>query len=157
MLKKLAENHDQWLNIAFKLCKCHDLSNDLVKNMYLKLHDYDKEIEPGYIFRTIRSIYIDGIRKNKVDLDVEYKELQSDDLDIDSFIIIEKQYETIEKVKLSLKWHEQKIIELSNEIGIRPLSRALGCSKETIVNTRNKLKWQSQNLIAFRATDQKKK
>ena len=157
MLEELSKNHQTWINIAYKLCKNNDLCNDLVQEMYLKLHNSTKEISVGYVYFTIKSIWIDEIRKNKCDLDVELKDIPDLDYDLESFLIIENQYDIIESVTKSMQWHEQKIIELSNKIGIRPLARECGISKEQIVKVRNKLKWKSQNQIAFLATDQKKK
>lgn len=140
MLEELAKNHQTWIMIAYKLCKNDDLCNDLVQDMYLKLHNYKKEISVGYVYFTIKSIWLDGIRKNKIDLDYEIKDIQTIDLDMESFLIKENQYKIIEETKESLKWHEQKIIELSTIKGIRPLARESGISKEQIVKTRNKLK-----------------
>lgn len=157
MLQELCKNHQTWIGIAYKLCKNDDLCKDIVQDMYLKLHDCKKEISIGYIYMTIKSIWLDGLRKNRIDIDIEIKDIPIDDFNIDDFMTKEHQHEIIDFNISLLQWHEQKIIHLSNQIGIRPLAREAGISKEIIVKTRNKLKWQSQNQIASHAIDRKKK
>jgi len=70
MLEAFVENDEMYRAYAFKLCKCHDLKNDLVNDMYINLHDIlqkhpKKEIENSYIFLMIRSIFLNSIKKNK--------------------------------------------------------------------------------------------
>jgi DNA-directed RNA polymerase specialized sigma24 family protein len=65
MLEKLAENHKKWVQIAYNLCKCKDIANDIVQDMYIKMYELGKEVDEAYIYFVIRSIFFDTIRKQK--------------------------------------------------------------------------------------------
>jgi len=65
MLDELSKNNEQWLKIAYQLCKDKDTAKDLVQDMYLKLYQLEKEISVGYIYFTIKSIWLNQIKKNK--------------------------------------------------------------------------------------------
>jgi len=65
MLEKLAENHKKWVAIAYKFCNCKETANDIVQDMYLKMYDMNKEVDEGYIYFVIRSIFIESKRKQK--------------------------------------------------------------------------------------------
>lgn len=66
MLEELAKIHPELL----KMAKALDFKNheDILQETYLKLYDSKKEfkdIDKGYIYLTMRSIFIDRVRKNK--------------------------------------------------------------------------------------------
>jgi DNA-directed RNA polymerase specialized sigma24 family protein len=64
MIEKLALKDSLWRTIAFKICKDKMLSDDLVQEMYIKLHDCQKEINDFYVIRTIRNLFLDTIKQN---------------------------------------------------------------------------------------------
>jgi DNA-directed RNA polymerase specialized sigma24 family protein len=71
MIEKLALKDSLWRTIAFKICKDKMLSDDLVQEMYLKLHDCQKEINDFYVIRTIRNLFLDTIKqKNNVSIEL---------------------------------------------------------------------------------------
>jgi len=66
MLEELAKIHSELL----KMAKALDFKNheDILQETYLKLYDSKKEfkdIDKGYIYLTMRSVFIDRVRKNK--------------------------------------------------------------------------------------------
>jgi len=78
MIEKLALKDSLWRTIAFKICKDKMLSDDLVQEMYIKLHDCQKEINDFYVIRTIRNLFLDTIKqKNSVCIDNFYNLAES--------------------------------------------------------------------------------
>lgn len=70
MLQKFVVNDEIYKSYAYKISQCHDLKHDLVNDMYIRLNDVltkepEKQISNGYIYLMIRSIFLDGIRKNR--------------------------------------------------------------------------------------------
>jgi len=59
MIHQLALKDSFWRKTALIICKDKMLSDDLVNDMYLKLHDCKKEINDFYVIRTIRNLFLD--------------------------------------------------------------------------------------------------
>lgn len=145
MIETLALSHDEWVKMAYKICGNRDYANDLVQEMYLKLHDSSKEISAGYVYMTIRSIFIDEKRKEKREqtttLYFDIEEEPKPDFDIDEherFVITKEMYDSMEV-------YEKLIIRYSHEDGLRKFSRDSGISIATVQRIRNKhrlLVWQ---------------
>ena len=66
-INELAEHDTKWRTIATNITGNKSAGDDLVQDMYLKLMDVDKNINDYYVTMTLKSIFIDGIRKSKVD------------------------------------------------------------------------------------------
>lgn len=62
MLLELSKKDKKWRHIALKLCGNKDLADDIVQEMYLKLHD-KKDLKDFYVVLTIKSIFYDHCRK----------------------------------------------------------------------------------------------
>jgi len=72
MLEKLALKHSLWLKMAKSICKDAYLADDLVSEMYLKVSDYDKELNDYYIYFTIKHLYINHIREEEKFSSIEF-------------------------------------------------------------------------------------
>jgi len=83
MIQELALKDSFWRNTALIICKDKMLSDDLVNDMYLKLHDCQKDINDFYVIRTIKNLFLDYIKKNN-------------DIPIDSFFNISENNNTFE-------------------------------------------------------------
>ena len=66
-INELAEHDSKWREIALRITGNKVSADDLVQEMYLKLMDVDKDINGYYVTMTLKSIFIDGIRKSKID------------------------------------------------------------------------------------------
>lgn len=140
MLEKLAKNHSKWLAIAYKICGCKDNANDIVQDMYIKMYELGKEVDEGYIYFVLRSIFIDSKRKQK--------EFTISDDSLFNYLI-EEETNNEEKELLnkclarsynSLEKHEKVIIHFSVNMGLREFSRESGLSISLIAKTKRKLK-----------------
>ena len=135
MIKELSKYHNQWINYATKICGNHDDAQDLVQDMYLKMHDIDKEVNHSYIYCVIKNIFLDQYRKNKVKekavyYQEEYTE-QNEEIDFTA---------AYEESLKELKSYKQLIVNFSTKDGVNNFARQSGISKATIIRIRNEFK-----------------
>lgn len=73
-LEKIAEKHDDWHRIVLSFGCKESIAEDIVQEMYIRIHtyitkgvdiSYDDDVNHMYIYRTLRSLYIDLHRKEK--------------------------------------------------------------------------------------------
>lgn len=140
MLEKLVLNQKLWLKMAYDICKDKDYAQDLVQDMYVKLHNIDKEINNNYVYFTLRGLFIDNIRKNKEDAYLEFPLLESDDIDLDKHIQQNNKIEVLQSEINCLKMPYKVIIIESTTNGVRQFSRDSGISTRTILKCKKKLK-----------------
>ena len=124
IIHELAKKDAQWRKMALQICKCKDLADELVQNMYIKLSDKTIMVSDGYIFVTLRSLFYDSLKDNDILID-----------DFSKFEIEDDVYcEGIDYSELSkdLTWYERTMFELSTLHGQRELSRQTGIHIQTI-------------------------
>ncbi len=135
MIEKLAQSHEEWIRYAVNVCGNRDDANDLVQEMYLKLHDCNKEINKSYVYCVIKNIFLDQYRKNKVkEKTVYYQEEyteQNEEIDFTAA------YEDSLK---ELKSYKQLIVNFSTKDGVNNFARQSGISRATIIRIRNEFK-----------------
>jgi len=134
IIHELAKKDAQWRKMALQICKCKDLADELVQNMYIKLSERTIPVSDGYIFVTLRSLFYDSLKNNDILID-----------DFSKFEIEEEEYsEGIDYSELSkdLTWYERTMFEQSTLLGQRELSRQTGIHIQTIhrVNKMVKIK-----------------
>jgi hypothetical protein len=151
MLDKIVLNHEKWLKVALSICKCKDAANDLVQDMYIKMHQVNKEVDDGYIYFVLRSIFIESKRKKK-EFTKETKEieflLKPEEEENDTFLLQKKSYQNAYK---SLEKFEKVIIHFSSKMGLREFSRKSGISISLVQKTKRKLKkliWEESKKYA---------
>ena len=94
MLEKLAKHHDLWIKMLVNLgCNVH-LAQDLVQDMYIRLHRlvkdesrimYGNDINRYFIWTTLRNMYFSRLKSNKQMPTYELND--NDDLELDSYNI----------------------------------------------------------------------
>lgn len=110
--------------MALQICKCKDLADELVQNMYIKLSERTIPVSDGYIFVTLRSLFYDSLKNNDILID-----------DFSKFEIQDEEYcEGIDYDEISkdLTWYEKTMFEQSTLLGQRELSRQTGIHIQTI-------------------------
>lgn len=151
MLGQLAQRHNEWLKLAFKICKNKEYSKDLVQDMYLKIHNSGKQIEDineCYIYFIMRNQFLNEIKDEKRFVDFDVAILNEIDEEYNFIADIKEQVtiETLKKEFNKLTWYEKQMIDLTQEFGQRGLSRETGIHIQTIHNTTKKIKlklWQN--------------
>ena len=140
-LLTLSKDHNKWINIA----KQFGGSEDEVQEMYIRVHDINKEINTAYVWCILRSICFDKSRiesKYKhIDLN-DVKELVSDEIDIDKFIKFDKILNKIESVKY--KTHYSDVIILNNYfvkgLSMRKIAKKFNIAPSTVLRSLKKTK-----------------
>jgi DNA-directed RNA polymerase specialized sigma24 family protein len=151
MLGQLAQRHNEWLKLAFKICKNKEYSKDLVQDMYLKIYNSGKQIEDineCYIYFIMRNQFLNEIKDEKRFVDFDVAILNEIDEEYNFIADIKEQVtiETLQKEFNKLTWYEKQMIDLTQEFGQRGLSRETGIHIQTIHNTTKKIKlklWQN--------------
>lgn len=73
-LEKIADKHDDWHRIVLSFGCKESIAEDIVQEMYIRIHtyitkgvdiSYDDDVNHMYIYRTLRSLYIELHRKEK--------------------------------------------------------------------------------------------
>lgn len=104
-LQELAKHDNQIRNFAKEKIKNTDISNDIVNDMYLKLHEAmqkGKSINGGYIVMTIQNLYT-----NHINFEKRYQQevgFQHDTEDHSQAVIKDKIEMEYEYTKLENSW-----------------------------------------------------
>ncbi len=170
ILDLLAEKHEDWINIVVSFGCNRDTAEDLTQEMYIKMHKLiskgtnimysDTEINYFYVFRTLRTMFIDLTRKqgrvNLMSIDTEefinhYKNnlaknsqsYLSDETDINQL------YKEVNKVLDDLHWYDKKIYQyIEGGESIKGLSDKTNISYYSIYNTYRKVKSELKKIVS---------
>ena len=131
MLSDYVDNYDKWRSYAYDICRCHEMKNDLVNDMYLKLHDMvEKEPErtfsDRYIYLMIRSIFVD-IKRREMDTVEIYEGVLTDE-PYDSL----SDRKTIYGVLEEMTFFDREILLKSKEMSFREIGRKINSHHSTI-------------------------
>jgi Glu-tRNA(Gln) amidotransferase subunit E-like FAD-binding protein len=153
-MKLLFDKHQDWVNIVKSFGLEEDVCEDVVQEMYYKIQlklekgldimYNETEINYYYIFKTLRSLFLDLKRKSKnvqkVQLD-KVKDLQSD-------IIFDNTYEKLEKELNDLYWYDRKVFEIiTSGESIASLSRKTTIQYYSLYNTFKKVKEKIKKIL----------
>ena len=149
-MEKLAKKHNDWLRIVQSFGCDLMSSEDLVQDMYIRIHEYsqkndnsilynDQEVNYYFVYKVLRSIWLNSLNeKNKyVDSDV-FKHEKTTKEEINA-----KELADLIEQKLSgLYWYDRKIFELVYKDGISMLqiSNKTGIDYCSIKRTIRKVK-----------------
>ena len=64
-LEDICKKDKEWRRVAKKICGCQIMADDVVQDMYLYFQNNKKEINDYYVFLTIKTIYLQKLRKEK--------------------------------------------------------------------------------------------
>ena len=154
MLDLLCKYQNEWVAICKALGVPNYLVDDIIQDMYLKVHNASKngsnimysETEPNkyYIYITLRNLYFDWLKsKSKhrvvsIDDDEVILSLESDTLDSDKFNAMERLLEKIDEKVDSWEHDYDKnlfyVYYLGN-VSMRDLSKHTGISLTSIFNS----------------------
>lgn len=158
MLQYYAHRRDLYLGYALKICGCPDLAEDLVQDMFIKIHgilrdDPEKELKDSFIYFVIRSIFIDGIRKTSAGPEF-YAINELDYIEDESRDHIDK----VNEVLSEMPFFEREIVIGSFEHSPNEFSEILSTRRETIWRWKKKFikifkkKWENHEEPEIRCT-----
>lgn len=154
-MKLLAAKHNDWIDIVKSFGLDRETAEDLVQEMYIKIQlaienkgldiSYgDHDINYYYIFKTLRSLFLDLKRKGKNVIRVPLENIKDMESDVD----YTEKYNQI-KVELNkMYWYDKKVFELvNNGLSIAELSRKTGIAYYSLYNTYKKVKEKLKKIL----------
>ena len=154
MLNQLSKHHDEILKAAVKITGNFDTAQDVVQDLYLKLYDSGKkfeEINSGYIYFTLKSIYNDSVKqssvKNRIVIKNDFKDITETIEEITTFELLELttwEKNVIDAICGRLITNDNnEIIKHIKGVSISELSRKTGINYSilyrTVKNLKNKI------------------
>jgi DNA-directed RNA polymerase specialized sigma24 family protein len=156
-LKKIYEKHDDWVAVVKAMGCNEETAKDLVSEMYIKIHIKlqegldivyeENDINHYYIFKTLRSLFLDLKRKEKkvnyVDPDVLLRVISKDEN-----VPFREVYEKIQEELDNLHWYDRRVYEyIDDGTSIQKLSDDTNISYWRLRNTYNRVKKNLKNKI----------
>ena len=152
-LQKIAEKHNDWLRIVKSFGCDGDKCEDIVQEMYLKAHtlinsgtdiSYGEDINHFYIYRILRSLFIDLCRKEAkiTKVNIEHLERFVEEEEIKEYKDIEGKMKQLDTLIDKLYWYDAKVWRLIAEekMSIAQLSKESGISYYSLYNTYKNVK-----------------
>ena len=151
----LAKKHKTWINIVLSFGCSKTIAEDIVQEMYikilLKLENgldimYEDEINYYYIFKVLKTLYIDLKRKGKniKIINIEDTNLSQYDYDVD----YDEAYDIVKDELKNMFWYDRKVFEIINEgESIADFSRNSYIEYYSLYNTYRKVKDKLKKLL----------
>ena len=149
----VAKKHDTWVDIVSTFGCTRTVAEDITQEMYIKIQlqvekgldiTYEDDINYYYIFKTLKTLFLDLKRKQKniivVSLEGDYhnelgKTIAVEDVDF------ETAHKDVEDELSKMYWWNRKVFEIVNEgESIAEFSRKSKISYTTLYNTYKKVK-----------------
>ena len=155
-LEKVYRKNKDWVRICMSFGCNKTTAEDLTQEMYLKLatllqnnHTLDiyyneSQINHFYIYRMLRSLFIDLCRKEAkiTKVNVEYLEKFVQEEEVKEYKDIEGKMKELDSVVDKLYWYDAKVWRLISEenMSIAELSKKSGISYYSLYNTYKNVK-----------------
>jgi hypothetical protein len=154
-MQLLAKKHSDWKNIVNSFGGNQALSEDLVQEMYIKIFRklkadpnfnimYGEEINYVYVFKTLRTLFLDLQRKHKNIYLTPIENIGSMESDVD----YTDKYRMVQESLSKMYWYDRKVFEIINSgESIASLSRKTGIQYYSLYNTYRKVKQKLIQLL----------
>ena len=151
-LEKVASKHNDWVRIVKSFGCEGDKCEDIVQEMYIKIHtlivkgidiSYGDEINHFYIYRILRSLFIDLCRKEAkiTKVNIEYLEKFVEEEEVKEYKDIEGKMKELDTLLDKVYWYDKKVFDLiSNGMSIAELSKKTSISYYSLYNTYKNVK-----------------
>ena len=142
----LAKKHNTWIEIVCSFGCTKSTAEDLVQEMYYKIQlkmekgldiMYDKEINYFYIYKTLKTLFIDLKRKGKniTMVTLDHIHLTNDDVNYT------ESYDKVLEVLDKMYWYDKKVFDVINSgESIAEFSRKSKIPYYSLYNTYKKVK-----------------
>jgi len=149
----IANKHKTWIEIVNSFGCSKLISEDIVQEMYIKIQlkleqgldiTYEDDINYYYIFKTLKTLYIDLQRKHKNITMISLDDVYVANNDVD-FI---EPYEKVQEELSKMYWYDRKVFEIINDgESIAEFSRKSMIHYYSLYNTYNKVKSKLKQII----------
>lgn len=147
-------NYKKWYNFS-KIITNNKESQDLLHDLIIRFKDVpDIKATDNYVFISLRNLFLERIRVNKIDSNVDVSNFEDnslEDLELTQMmiedIIKQKKLDCISETVLKLNHFEKKLYQLHFIFGIsqRKIAREIGVNHLTINLRINKIKEKIKN------------
>lgn len=160
-LQKIGEKHNDWLRIVKSFGCKNEYCEDIVQQMYLKCHtlinngtdiSYGDDINHFYIYRILRSLFIDLCRKEAkvTKVNIDYLERFVEEEEVQEYKDIEGKMKELDSLLDKVYWYDKKVFDLISEgMSIAELSKKSGISYYSLYNTYKNVKSLIKNNIQW--------
>lgn len=142
------ERHNEWVYLTRAFGCNKDTAEDIVQDMYLRLHRKimngghimynDTEVNAFYVIKTLKSIYIDRVRKEK-NIMIDF-EKEAYHIEVEDTPNYEETHDTIVQELEKMYWFDRKVFDIiSDGVKISELSRKTTIPYYTLYNTYKKV------------------
>ena len=153
-MQLLAKKHSDWVQVVSSFGCDRQLAEDITQEMYIKIQlklekgldiSYGKnDINYYYVFKTLRTLFLDLKRKTKNIKMVDIENLSNFETDID----YTEKYDLVKKELKKMYWYNRKVFEIINSgQSIAALSRKTGIPYYSLYNTYKKVKEKLKKLL----------
>lgn len=121
MLNELSKRDGEWRLIALKIAKDKEIANEITQMMYLKIDKYYKgneEIKPFYVFRALKSCFVEYLNSINQFSGNEINDIEDDD-DSKHLNEYDNLLDKLEKEVEKLYWYDREILHIKNGKTIR--------------------------------------
>ncbi len=144
-LDLVSRHHKEWLKIA-KIYGCGDFSEDVVQDMYLKLHKYanaekvlrNGKVSKGYVFFVLKTVALDYHKKKKHFVDVGGVLILPNDIsNIEEKQAFDKLCAMIDTEANKWHWYDEQLFQIykNNKTSVRKIAKNTDISWVSIFNT----------------------
>lgn len=152
-LEKIASKHQDWLRIVRSFGCEGEVCEDVVQEAYLKIHillnkgldiSYDDDINYFYMYRTLKSLFLDLCRKESkiIKVNIDYLEKFVQEEEVKEYKDIEGKMKQLDTLIDKMYWYDAKVFKLITEdkMSISELSKKSGISYYSLYNTYKNVK-----------------
>ena len=148
VLEKLFKKHKDWCAIVASFGCDRDYIEDVVQDMYLKIGKLvekgtdisygEDDINHWYVYKTLTSIYLDYVRRNKRIARFDFDLYDSHD---SVQVNYAKYYNLIETALNELYWYDKQVYSIIDSgVSVRQLSKDTNIAYHSLYNTYRKVK-----------------
>ena len=154
-IDKIAVRHDEWVFMAKKFGCTDAQANELVQEMYIRVHKYvgdvdrimydTEEVNTYYIYVTLRNLYLSGFHtgdRRAVEISSDIHNHMVEDIEENMHNeSIEEAFDevvnTIDEIVKEWYWYDKKLwdIHFYKQMSMRQISKATTISLSSIFNT----------------------
>jgi len=153
MLELLAKQHDDWIRIAYNMTEDMDEAKDLVQEMYLVVLEgkrsikditYKDQINRYFVWKLLRSLFIDEYRRKNSKKSVVTFELREEDNAIEGVVYDYSEDDSfssiVDKIKeITSDWkpYDKKLFDLyfMQGLSLRKIAKGAGIGLNSIHNS----------------------
>ena len=127
----ISKKHDTWVDIVCTFGCTRSVAEDLVQEMYIKIQlslekgtldiMYKDEINYYYVFKTLKSLFIDLKRKSKNIVIVSFDDIKHNreiikdlNFDVDNQVNFNESNKIVNDALSKMHWYDRKVFEIIN-------------------------------------------